>query len=125
MATPKDIDIILSELVRKVNESGRRMRILEERSASIENRLNSLEEAILRNAENSRGSLEKIENHFKGLDASMLKAENDLGRITKEMEKTAKRIELKELENLISLYNPIKSRFVTKEEVLRMLKERG
>jgi len=37
--------------------------------------------------------------------------------------KTAQKSEIKELESLLDLYNPIKSHFVTKEEVMRLLEE--
>jgi len=39
------------------------------------------------------------------------------------MEKAALKAEVKELATLLDLYNPIKSSFVTKEEVRRMLEE--
>ena len=124
MAAPKDVEMILSELVRRINEDGRRLRILEEQARTMETRTGSAEDTILRNAQNLRDDLNKIENHFKEFDTRILRLENEITKIFKDIEKSAKKMEIKELENLINLYNPIKSRFVTREEVERMISEK-
>ena len=40
------------------------------------------------------------------------------------IDKTAKRTEVRELESLLDLYSPIKSKFATRDEVERLIEER-
>jgi len=44
-------------------------------------------------------------------------------KINKMMEKMAKKTELKELEHMLSFFNPIKTNFVTRDEVQRMMRD--
>jgi hypothetical protein len=50
--------------------------------------------------------------------------ENELLRINKELSKTASKSEVKQLEMYIDVMNPIKSKFVTKDELERTLDDR-
>ena len=67
---------------------------------------------------------DEITKKIKDYDTMFLKIENDINKINKNLEKVAKRREVKELENLLSLYNPLKSTFVTKSDIEKMLEER-
>ncbi len=124
MPTPKDLQTMLDEIVRRLNEHGRRVRVLEERNRAIESKLGSAEDIILRNAENARLKAEENSNALKEMDARIMKVENDISKIVRDMGRTAKKNEMLELENILSLYNPLKSSFVTKEDVERMMKEK-
>lgn len=124
MPTPKDLQTILDEIVRRLNEQGRRLRMLEERNRAIEAKLGSSEDLILRNAENARLKGEEFSKVLREMDARIMKAENDIGKIVRDIGRTAKKTELMELESTLSLYNPLKSSFVTREELERMLKEK-
>ncbi len=122
MTTQKDIQLILSEVVKRLNEHGRRIRLLEERNMAMDTRMSSSEEAILRNSQNLREEINKILKQISELEPRILKIENDIKKLSHDMVRTAKKTELLELENLIDLYNPLRSKFVTKEEVKRMIK---
>ncbi len=125
MPTPKDLQTMLDEIVRRLNEHGRRLRTLEERDRAIETKIGSAEDTILRNAEGMRLKSEENTGALKGIDERMMKAENEISKLARDMGRTAKKNEMLELENILSLYNPLKSSFVTKEDVERMMKEKG
>ncbi len=125
MPTPKDMQTILDEIVRRLNEQGRRLRMLEERSRAIEAKLGSSEDLILRNAEGARQKSGDFEKTIKEMDARIMKAENDIGKIVRDIGRTAKKTELMELESTLNLFNPLKSSFVTREDVERMMKEKA
>lgn len=125
MPAPKDLQEMLDEIVRRINEHGRRLRVLEERNRALETKLGSAEDIILRNAESTRQKIEVISNTLREMDARIMKVENDIGKLVHDMGKTAKKSEMLELENLISFFNPIKSSFVTREEVEKMIKEKS
>lgn len=124
MAEKKDIDVVLNELVRRMNEHGRRLRALESRNVVIETRLNSTEDSVLRASDEGRNRNKKIDSSLVESDGKILKIENDISKINKNMEKMAKKTDLRELENMVGLFNPLTSKFITKEDVLRILEER-
>jgi len=57
------------------------------------------------------------------IENNILRIDNELIRMNKNMEKMAKRTELHELENMIEIFNPLKTNFVTKEDVERIIRE--
>ncbi len=118
---PKDVESILNELVRRANENSRRIRALEERNMLIETRVGNMEGAILRNAELAKTKLEELNEKLDNFSSQLLKIENDVSKINKTLEKTAKKTELAELENMLSLFNPLRSKFITKEDVLKLI----
>ncbi len=125
MVEEKDVPTILNELVRRANESTRRLRALEERTLLMETRLSSIQDSILRNTEETRKGISTLIEKIKDTDTQMLRIDNEILRINKNADKFAKKTELKEVENTMSFFSPLKTGFVTKEEVERMIIERS
>ncbi|MFH1229581.1 MAG: hypothetical protein V1678_04115 [Candidatus Aenigmatarchaeota archaeon] len=121
----RDVQAILTEMVRRENESSRRLRALEERSSLAEMRASTLQDAFLKLTEEKRSFNEKLNERLTSIENSILRIDNDLVKISKNLEKTAKRTELKEIENMLSFFNPMKSNFVTREEVERIIDDKG
>ena len=124
MAEKKEVGVVLSELVRRLNEHGRRLRVMENRNSVIESKLNSIEDAMLKMNEDIKERFKEVADISKDFDAKFMKLENDINRVNKNMDKMAKKSELKELENMVSLFNPITSKFITKKDLERLLEER-
>jgi hypothetical protein len=124
MAERVDIQAILNEIIRRENESARRLRALEEMSSLIETRISTVEDSILKLTEERKGINETTTIKFDELDKNIIRIDSELLKISKNVEKMAKRTELKEIENLISIYNPIRTNFITREEVERLIEER-
>jgi len=121
----RDVQAILTELVRRENESSRRLRALEERSSLTEMRASTLQDSFLKMNEEKKAFNEKLNERLTNIENSMLRIDNELVKINKNLEKMAKRTELKELENMLSFFNPLKTNFVTREEVERIIEEKG
>jgi len=121
----RDVQAVLTELVRRENESSRRLRALEERSSLTEMRASTLQDSMLKMIEERKIFNEKLNERLTNIENSILRIDNELMKINKNLEKMAKRTELKELENMLSFFNPIKTNFVTREEVERMIEEKG
>ncbi len=119
----RDVQAILTELVRRENESSRRLRALEERSSLTEMRAGTLQDAFLKMSEDKKISSDKLNERLTGIENNMLRLENEMIKINKMLEKMAKKPELKELENMLSFFNPIKTNFVTRDEVQRMMRD--
>ena len=119
----RDVQAILNELVRRANESSRRLRALEERDSLIETRVSTIQDEILKMIEDKRLINEKINEKLTEIETNILRIDNELIRMNKVIDKMAKRTELKELENMIAIFNPMKTNFVTKEDVKRIIRE--
>jgi hypothetical protein len=120
----KDVQAVLNEVVRRGNETVRRLRDLEEKDSLTENRLNTVETTLLNLSEEKRVSNDKFSLNVEDIQKNLVKIDNELMRINKLLEKMAKKSEIKELENLISIYNPIKTNFITKEDAELIIEER-
>ena len=120
----KDIQAVLNEIVRRANETVRRLRDLEESDSLIESRLNTAETGILNLANEKRETNEAVSARLDDIEKKIIQIENELVRMAKNIDKMAKKSEVKELENLISIYNPIKTKFITREEAELMIEER-
>ena len=124
MPQTRDVQAILNELVRRANESSRRLRALEERSSLIETRTGSMQDSILKIVGEERKEEKELNLRLKKFENNFVRIDNDLMKINKNLDKMVKRVELKEVENLISIFNPLKTNFVTREDVEKIIKER-
>ena len=119
----RDVQAILTELVRRENETSRRLRALEERSSLTEMRASTLQDSFLKMDEERKIFNEKLNERLINIENSILRIDNELVKINKILEKMAKKTELKEIENMLSFFNPLKTNFVTREEVERMIEK--
>ncbi len=118
----KDISTVLEEIVKRVNEHARRIRILEERNRASDMRTASIEEGLLKTRDLIREEFEKLNEKILDLERRIMKIENEIERINKDMKKMAKKTEIKELEAIFNIFSPLKSKFITKEEVEDIIK---
>ena len=117
----QEFNPINNEVVRITNDNTRRIRILEQSLESIRTRISSLEERMIDEMGDIKKWIDQLSLDVKEISKDLKEIGGELLRINKDLGKTARKTEIKELESLLDLYNPIKSHFVTKEEVMRML----
>jgi len=119
----KDLQPIVNELVRRSNEIFRRLRALEERNDMFDARVGGLQDNMLRNTDALKERETKVAETVKEMETKILRLENDVSKINKALEKTARKAELKELESTISLFSPLRAAFVTKKEAEELIEE--
>jgi len=100
------IGLVVQELVRRSNEEGRRVRDLEQRVETLEGRLTSIEQLILERFKKSDQRATAIETSLKAVDETLLKLRAAVDKISKQLEKTATKTEVKELERAFELIQP-------------------
>ena len=115
---------ILSEVVKRINEDRRRIKLLEQKIDRLESSISALEGASISQMGDIKITLERINNKIENVSLRFNKIETDINNIKRVLAKSATKLELKQLESFIDLVNPITSRFVTKDELDRMLDER-
>ncbi|MEM5812243.1 MAG: hypothetical protein QXN71_01170 [Candidatus Aenigmatarchaeota archaeon] len=121
---PKTIGMIINEIVERLNSDTQRLRVLEQSYDSVNERVNMIEQAILQNKREMLKSFSSLDTKLSALDDRITRVENTIKEIVERVKKLATTAELKELESLIEIYNPVKSNFVTREELDKILKER-
>jgi len=118
-----DIRTFTTEILNRVDSNTRRIRSIEQRLNLLESRISSLEEKLIDEIDKLGRGFEQLQLDVKAVSESLKLLRAEMLKMNKNMEKAALKAEVKELATLLDLYNPIKSSFVTKEEVRRMLEE--
>jgi len=121
---PAGMRVLATELVKRVNDETRRIRLAEQRLDRFEADVGTLEGTISSQTGEFKSQLESISKGIKTLSDRMTLLENAVGRIEKELAKRATKAEMKQIESYMSLMSPITSRFVTKEEMQRAIDEK-
>jgi predicted nucleic acid-binding Zn-ribbon protein len=124
MVEAKDLQPTLNELVRRSNEIANRIRALEERDTMIDGRIDAVQESLLRLTEDTKKRLDGFEVKIKEFDDHVTTANNEVTKLSRLMDRTVKKTELKELESVIDLFNPLRSSFVTRDELEKILAEK-
>jgi len=112
------------EIVKRINTNTRRIRTIEQRLDGLESRIGALEEKLIDEIDNLRKGFDQISVDIKTVSEILSEIRGEILKINKSMDKTAKKAEIKELETLLDIYNPIKSKFVTRDQVERILEEK-
>ncbi len=121
---PADLKAVATEIINRMNEDVRRIRLLEEKTGKIETRINDIEKTVLTQLDDLKISLERISNKISSISERLTALENENLRINKELGKCATKVEVKQLETFVDVINPITSKFATKDEIERMVEER-
>jgi len=122
--TGANLEKIAAELINRVNENIRRLRVLENRVKALDNRINSMEQNSLAQSRNLQKSLNERDTKITSLEESLRKTEMTVKEIVKQLKFLATKSSIEELKHLVDIYNPLKSKFVTKEEMENMINEK-
>jgi cob(I)alamin adenosyltransferase len=121
----RSINAILNDVIQRVNDDTQRLRILEQSSESLTSRINGAEQGMLQSRNEMQKALSDINEGITALSERLSKTENTMKEVITHMKKLVTESQVKELENLIEIYNPVKSNFVTREEMEKFVGERA
>ncbi len=120
----RTVSAILAEVVARTNDNTQRLRMAEQRIDSLISRLQIVEQEII----DYRSEMKKMSAEAKSNAASQEKRLADIERSIKEivsqLKKMPTKIDVAKVEELVGIYNPLKSDFVTREELERALSRR-
>ena len=119
---PSNLRLIINQLVERVNNDAKRIRVLEQRNGVIESRLNSIEQTLTGNYKEFIKVMKLQEKSIAGLGDKIMETERKISEIVRQFRRVATKAEVKTLQNLLEIYNPIKSNFVTREEFKNLQK---
>ena len=115
---------VLNELVERTNSNVQRLRILEQRTESTGSRVNTLEKDFLEFAKNLKRVVQDVDLRVASEDEKILKVENTIREIVTQIKRLATSAEVRGLQELIDIYNPLKSNFMTKDQVEQLIEDR-
>ena len=115
---------IINELVDRTNTDTQRIRVLEQGGRSSASRMESLEKEILDLSRSVQKLESDLESGFKKRDAEISELKNTVKEMLKHLKQLASVSKVNELEAMLDIYNPLKSNFVTREDVERLIAER-
>jgi vacuolar-type H+-ATPase subunit I/STV1 len=121
---PPTLRTIINELVDRTNTDTQRIRVLEQREEALTFRINAMEQEALNINKAIQKLASSLESELKKRDRGI----SELQVVIKEMIKQLKRLatsgKVKELEAMLDLYNPLKSSFMTRDEVEQLISKR-
>lgn len=111
------MQMILQELVRRTNDELLRIRNLEDRVASIEERLGSMEDTSLQRAKKFNEKFAELDVTIRAITDDTVRIKNIIEKVSKQLNNVALKRDVKELERMFDLLSPIRQEYVTKEEL--------
>ena len=115
---------VLNKLIERNNSNMRRLRILEQEASINKTMVNSVEEELLSLRNFHSKVLQELGDRLSKTEESLFRIETLVKELSIQVKKSTSPSRIKELEELIEIYNPIKSQFVTREEVSRIIDEK-
>jgi uncharacterized coiled-coil protein SlyX len=102
MPTPESrISFVLQELVRRSEEESRRLRDVEQRLEAIETRLSTLENIELERTQKNEQRFAESAKSFNNINDDITKLKLNLEKLVKQMDRLARKSELKEIETML------------------------
>jgi len=115
---------IMVDLINRVNENVQRLRVIEQRTQTIDSRINSIEQNLVSYNKNVQKSLLERDVKISSLEERVEKIETTYKEIINQLKQVATKTNVDELRQLVSIYDPLKSSFVTKEEMETFVEEK-
>ena len=114
---------ILQEILRRSNSELTRLRELEQRLDSMENRLAGLEETNNMRSKKSNEKFVYFDSSMHNINDEILRLKNSLEKINRQIGKFAKKREVREIEKMFELLSPLKQEFATKDDLEKIEEE--
>ncbi len=120
----RTVQSVINELVERTNSTTQRLRVLEQRTESTDSRMTSMEKDVLENKSELKKMISGLEKKLSLADERNSTIENTLKEMVTQMKRLATNADVRGLQELIDIYNPLKSNFLTREEAERMIEEK-
>lgn len=124
MPSSKDTYYVINELLGRTNDIVRRIRDLEQRYKDFVFRINSLENSLIDFRKEIIQREKETDENFSQLNEKILGLEKKFSDLVTQMKRFASKSEVLGLKELLDIYNPVKSKFVTREQVEDMIKRK-
>jgi uncharacterized protein (DUF3084 family) len=107
---------IINEIVGRVNDNTKRLRILEQRERLLTSRISSTDESVYQKINDLESSLKELSSKLASQDERIAGVENRLKEVVKQLQYMATKSEVKKLDEKLRLFDPLKSQVGTSGE---------
>lgn len=106
---------ISPEVINQLDDSSRRLRILEERYTNLQTKTQVMEQNMLNRNKHLSTEIKTVDSDIHELKREIIDIKNKVLMLIKEMQNMAKKEEIKVLQKYVNMWEPVK--FVTQSEV--------
>ncbi|MBW2995076.1 hypothetical protein KY312_01885 [Candidatus Woesearchaeota archaeon] len=117
----KEEDIISQRLDAKLNNVSRRLRIVEERYASLREQIRFTDQSFLNSKQKMQKEIKAADNELGELHTQIMEMKEKIDNLLKELSLFAKEEDLKVIQKYIDIWEPVQ--FVTRKEAADMVKQ--
>jgi hypothetical protein len=115
---------IINELVDRTNTDTQRIRQLESWEKGLNMRIESIEQEILNINNTTQKTINDLEAGLKKRDQNINELQLMIKEIIKQLKRFVRTEKISELETMLDIYSPLKSNFMTREEVEQLIAKR-
>ncbi len=115
--------LILQELVRRSNNDSRRLKELEQRFDALDMKMKTIENTVLKKHKDLDTHFTDIETRVREMEERLMGFQTTFDKFNRQAAKFAMRRDIKELEHMFELFNPVTGKFVTVDELDNKLRE--
>ena len=124
MPNEQEMFRVVNELTSRINDVTRRLRDLEERYSETVNSVTALENEILNQKKDISRLEQTLDSRANDILARLGQLENTVNELINQLKRFATKSEVVGIKELLDIYNPLKSRFVTREQVDEMISQK-
>ena len=98
---------VVNEIVGRVNDNTKRLRLLEQREKLLTSRISSMDESMITRLESLDKAGKDLDARITALDEKVTTVHNTLKEVVKQLQFLVKRSEMKKLEEKMRLFEPV------------------
>jgi len=117
----KEEEVISQKLDAKLNNISRRLRILEERYASLREQIRFTDQSFLNSKQKLTAEIKSADKELDELNSQIAEMREKISDLLKELSLCAKEEDLRVIEKYIEIWEPVE--FVTRKEVSDIIKQ--
>ncbi len=98
---------VVNEIVGRVNDNTKRLRLLEQRERLLTSRISSMDETVNMKLEGLEESRKELDARITALDEKVSSVHNTLKEVVKQLQFLVKKSDMKRVEEKLKLFDPI------------------
>lgn len=107
---------IINEIVGRVNDNTKRLRLLEDRERLLTSRISSMDESVFDKIKGLEDSIKDLGSKIAAQDEKTATLQNTLREVVKQLRFLATKTEVKKLEETLKIFDPLGSQSVPTKE---------
>jgi hypothetical protein len=100
---------IINEIVGRVNDNTKRLRLLEDRERLITSRVGSMDESVFDKVKGLEDSINELNMKIVAMEEKTTTLQNTLKEVVKQLSFLARKSDVKKLDEKLKLFDPLKS----------------